>query len=91
MVLTADTDFVIARREAVEAVVDALERGLGIEPAEALALLAGAGDLRIGQSMGGAIPMTLRLEIPKWEGVEPVREGVRPATAAARQLEGAPA
>ena len=44
--------------------------------AEALALLAGAGDLRIGQSMGGAIPMTLRLEIPKWDGVQPVRAGV---------------
>ena len=48
-----------------------------MEPAEALALLAGAGDLRVGQSMGGAIPMTLRLEIPKWEGVQPVREGRR--------------
>ena len=73
MVLTADNDFVVARREAVDAVVTLLERDLGIEPAEALALLAAAGDLRIGQSMGGAIPMTIRLEIPKWEGVNPVR------------------
>jgi acetamidase/formamidase len=73
MVLTADTDFATARREAVDAVVTLLERDLGVEPAEALALLAGAGDLRIGQAMGGAIPMTLRLEIPKWEGVNPVR------------------
>ncbi|HVA85514.1 MAG TPA: hypothetical protein VNF73_04240, partial [Candidatus Saccharimonadales bacterium] len=56
-----------------------LERDLGMEPAEALALLSGAGDLRIGQSMGGAIPMTIRLEIPKWEGLNPVRPG---ATAA---------
>jgi amidase len=73
MVLVADHDFTVARREAVDAVMTVLERDLGIEPAEALALLAGAGDLRIGQSMGGAIPMTLRLEIPKWEGVNPVR------------------
>lgn len=73
MVLTADTDFAMARREAVDAVVTVLERDLGIEPAEALALLAGAGDLRIGQAMGGAIPLTLRLEIPKWEGVNPLR------------------
>ncbi len=73
MVLVADNDFVVARREAVDQVVTLLERDLGVEPAEALALLAGAGDLRIGQSMGGAIPMTLRLEIPKWPGVNPVR------------------
>jgi amidase len=73
MVLTADHHFEVARREAVDQVVTVLERDLGMEPAEALALLAGAGDLRIGQSMGGAIPMTLRLEIPKWEGVQPVR------------------
>jgi amidase len=76
IVLVADHDFVVARREAVDAVMTALERDLGVEPAEALALLAGAGDLRIGQSMGGAIPMTLRLEIPKWEGVNPVRAAV---------------
>ena len=74
--MTADNDFVIARREAVDAVVTVLERDLGMEPAEALALLAGAGDLRVGQSMGGAIPMTLRLEIPKWDGRAPgAREG----------------
>jgi amidase len=73
IVLVADNEFTIARREAVDAMMTVLERDLGIEPAEALALLAGAGDLRIGQSMGGAIPMTLRLEIPKWEGVNPVR------------------
>lgn len=73
IVMTADHDFTIARREAVEAGVSALERDLGMEAAEALALLAAAGDLRIGQSMGGAIPMTLRLEIPKLEGLLPVR------------------
>jgi amidase len=89
MVLTADNDFVVARREAVEAVVSLLERDLGIEPAEALALLAGAGDLRIGQSMGGAIPMTIRLEIPKWEGVNPIRAArdSGPATSSARAAE----
>ena len=75
MVMTAADDFVVGRREAVDAVVSVLERDLGMEPAEALALLAGAGDLRVGQSMGGAIPMTLRLEIPKWDGVRPVRAG----------------
>jgi amidase len=78
MVLVADTDFVVARREAVDAAVRLLERDLGMEPAEALALLAGAGDLRIGQSMGGAIPMTLRLEIPRWHGVNPVRADAGP-------------
>lgn len=72
MVLTADHHFEVARREAVDAVMTVLERDLGMEPAEALALLAGAADLRIGQSMGGTIPMTLRLEIPKWEGVNPL-------------------
>ena len=72
--MTADDDFMVARREAVDAVVTVLERDLEMEPAEALALLAGAGDMRVGQTMGGAIPMTLRLEIPKWEGVQPVRE-----------------
>ncbi len=81
MVFTADNDFPTARREAVEAVVSLLERDLGIEPAEALALLAAAGDLRIGQSMGGAIPMTIRLEIPKWEGVNPVRASASAGTA----------
>jgi amidase len=77
MVLVADDDFVVARREAVDTAMTLLERDLDIEPAEALALLSGAADLRIGQAMGGAIPMTLRLEIPKWEGVNPAR----PATA----------
>jgi amidase len=84
MVLVADNDFVVARREAVEAVVSLLERDLGIEPAEALALLAGAADLRIGQSMGGAIPMTIRLEIPKWPDVHPVRAGAGAAAGVAR-------
>jgi amidase len=84
IVMTADNDFVVARREAVEAGISLLERDLGMEPAEALALLAGAGDLRIGQSMGGAIPMTIRLEIPKWDGLDPVRAGAATTGGAGR-------
>jgi len=86
IVMTADTEFVRARREAVEAVVSLLERDLGMEAAEALALLSAAGDLRIGQSMGGAIPMTIRLEIPKWDGVNPVRAGSLTAAAADEEV-----
>src|SRR6476469_7901155 len=37
MVLVADNDFVVARREAVDAMMTVLEHDLGIEPAEALA------------------------------------------------------
>lgn len=70
-VMTAADDFPIARREAVEAMVVALESRYGMEPAEALALLSVAGDLRIGQAFGGAIPLTLRLEVPRSWGLEP--------------------
>ena len=81
-VMTADEEFPIARREAVEAMVRALESRYGLEPAEALALLSLAGDLRIGQAFGGAIPMTLRLEVPRsWHlepSAEPVDAGARP-------------
>jgi amidase len=69
-VMTADEDFVVARRDATEAMVSALERAYGMEAAEALALLSVAGDLRIGQSMGRG-PMTVRLEVPHWEGLGP--------------------
>jgi len=89
IVMTADNDFFVARRDAVEAGISLLERDLGMEPAEALALLAGAGDLRIGQSMGGAIPMTIRLEIPKWEGLDPVRAGHATAHQGTRPTGGA--
>lgn len=69
-VMTADEDFTVARREATEAMVSALERAYGMEAAEALALLSVAADLRIGQSMGRG-PMTLRLEVPHWAGFGP--------------------
>jgi amidase len=69
-VMTADEDFVAARREACEAMVTALERSFGIEAAEAMALLSVAGDMRMGQTMGRG-PMTLRLELPRFPGLEP--------------------
>ena len=69
-VMTADEDFVVARRDATEAMVSALERAYGMEAAEALALLSVAGDLRVGQSMGRG-PMTVRLEVPHWDGFGP--------------------
>jgi amidase len=69
-VLTSDEDFTVARREACEALVAALERAYGMEPAEALALLSLAGDMRMGQTMGRG-PMTLRLEVPAWPGLRP--------------------
>jgi amidase len=69
-VMTSDEEFVVARREACEAMVTALERSFGIEAAEAMALLSVAGDMRMGQSMGRG-PMTLRLEVPRFDGLEP--------------------
>ena len=69
-VLVADEDFTVARREACEAMVTALERSFGLEPAEAMALLSVAGDMRMGQTMGRG-PMTLRLEVPGWPGLVP--------------------
>jgi acetamidase/formamidase len=69
-VMTADEDFTVARREACEALVTALERSFGMEPAEAMALLSVCGDMRMGQTMGRG-PMTLRLEVPRFPGLEP--------------------
>jgi amidase len=69
-VMTSDEDFTVARREACEAMVTALERSFGLEPAEAMALLSISGDMRMGQTMGRG-PMTLRLEVPQWDGLEP--------------------
>lgn len=71
-VMVAADDFPTARREAVESMVRAFERAYALEPAEALALISVAGDLRVGQAFGGALPMTLRLEMPRWPGLEPV-------------------
>jgi amidase len=69
-VMTSDEDFTVARREACEALVTALERSFGMEPAEAMALLSIAGDMRMGQTMGRGA-MTLRLEVPAWPGLAP--------------------
>jgi len=69
-VMVSDADFAAARREACEAAVTALERSFGIEPAEAMALLSVAGDMRMGQTMGRG-DMTLRLELPRFDGLEP--------------------
>ena len=68
-VLTAGEDFPTARREAVDAIVALLERRLGMEAAEALALVSVAADIRIGQAFGGPLPITLRVEIPRFNGL----------------------
>jgi amidase len=68
-VMTTGETFEQARREAVDAALDALERDLGLEPAEALGLLSAAADLRIGQAFGGMEP-TVRLELPPLAGLQ---------------------
>lgn len=68
-VLTSAAEFSDARREAVGAMVDLIERRLGLEPAEALGLVSAAGDLRIGQAFGG-MDLTLRLELPRLPGLD---------------------
>lgn len=73
-VLVAGDTFHEARQAAVEAMMTAIERSLGITPGEALALLSIAGDLRIGQSYGAG-PLTLRLEVPRELGVSPLPTG----------------
>jgi len=69
-VLTTAMTFDEARAEAVEAMLTALESQLGLRPAEALALISIAGDLRVGQAFGG-MEMTLRLEMPARLGLRP--------------------
>lgn len=71
MVLTAGPDLETARREAVDTVVGALEVQLGLEAAEAMALVSLAGDLRVGQAFGGG-ELSLRLELPAALGLRPV-------------------
>ena len=51
-VLVADEDFTVARREACEAMVTRPRASFGLEPAEAMALISVAGDMRMGQTMG---------------------------------------
>lgn len=70
MVMTADLEFGRAREEAVEAMMRVLESQLGLEPADAMALISVAGNLRIGQAFGG-MEMTLRLEMPRTLGIVP--------------------
>jgi amidase len=70
MSTAASLDFANARREVIEAMMRALEHQLGLEPAEALALISAVGDLRVGQAFGG-MEMTLRLEMPRALGLRP--------------------
>ena len=69
-VMTTAMEFNDARREAVEEMTKVLERQLGLETADAVALISITGDLRIGQAYGG-MEMTLRLEMPKDLGITP--------------------
>jgi amidase len=70
MATSAHLDFATARREAIEAMMRALEHQLELEPAEALALISAVADLRIGQAFGG-MELTLRLEVPRTLGLHP--------------------
>jgi amidase len=70
MVMTTSMKFADARREAVGEMLAALEDQLGLEPAEGLALISVAGDLRVGQAFGG-MELTLRLEMPASLGLVP--------------------
>lgn len=96
MVMTSAMEFSDARREAVAEMVTALEDQLGLEPAEALALISIAGDLRVGQAFGG-MELTLRLEMPASLGLVPAghqagRNGPgTPDGAGAQETAGGPA
>ncbi len=70
MVMTTAMEFADARRSAVAEMIAALESQLRLEPAEALALISVAGDLRVGQAFGG-MELTLRLEMPATLGLSP--------------------
>jgi amidase len=70
MSTAANLDFATARRAAIEDMMRALEHQLGLEPAEALALISAVADLRIGQAFGG-MELTLRLEVPRSLGLHP--------------------
>jgi amidase len=70
MVMTTAMEFADARRDAVAEMLAALEDQLGLEPAEGLALVSVAGDLRVGQAFGG-MELTLRLEMPASLGLRP--------------------
>ena len=70
MSTSASLDFATARRDAIERMMRALEQQLGLEPAEALALISATADLRVGQAFGG-MELTLRLEVPRSLGLHP--------------------
>ena len=70
MSTSASLDFSTARREVIECMMRALEQQLGLESAEALALLSAVADLRVGQAFGG-MELTLRLEVPRSLGLRP--------------------
>lgn len=70
MVLTCAPTFEEARRDAVDALLRAVEDQLGMEPAEAFGFVTAVGDLRIGQACG-FLPITLRLEMPRTYGITP--------------------
>ena len=70
MSTAASLDFATARREVIEDMMRALENQLGLEPAEALALISAVADLRVGQAFGG-MELTLRLEVPRSLGLRP--------------------
>ncbi len=70
MSTSANLDFATARRDVIEHMMRALEQQLGLEPAEALALISAVADLRVGQAFGG-MELTLRLEVPRSLGLRP--------------------
>jgi len=82
MVMTTAMEFADARREAVAEMLAVLECQLDLEPAEGLALISIAGDLRVGQAFGG-MEMTLRLEMPASLGLQP--PGMRAVSSAQDQ------
>ncbi len=61
-------DFAEARRMAVADMLQLMVDSLGITSTEAMMLISVAGDLRIGQACGN-MAMTLRLEMPKLDGL----------------------
>lgn len=77
-VMTSAGDFADARREAVEQMVRLIERRLGLEPADALALISVSDDLRVGQAFGG-MGLTLRLEMPRLAGLDLFDAGIEAA------------
>jgi acetamidase/formamidase len=69
-VCTAAATFEEARDYAVEEVLRAANRCLGLRPAESMALISIAGDFRIGAAWG-APEYTVRLEMPSSLGLNP--------------------